>query len=312
MYIGPWQEYKLAQVIKVKNDLYEGISDNQSFKHLITHDSLNLSNHSNVSTPSTLTFSSEPIQRAYPKFAIDRYCDQWRKVEHLMSAPNEVHRKPPLPKLQVRQRQGKSTQAKRVNRMRIVYGLNKPAEVDHKIQDYPKLSFADKLKSTVNEGDKMIPIKKEFREDEKKKVELNEVKVTEMNNKRSDEVKEVKPNLSMKNQELDETKHKELNDRAYKVYIKGADSEMQYEHKEELSGIEHGAECKGNSNIKLADDQSKFTCLASISELDLLEESINHEAVDGLLQWIENLPDEVSSTMKDYREPKSREQDFIM
>jgi|688.fasta_scaffold1672358_1 hypothetical protein len=24
MYIGPWQEYKLAQVLKLKNDLYNG------------------------------------------------------------------------------------------------------------------------------------------------------------------------------------------------------------------------------------------------------------------------------------------------
>lgn len=311
MYIGPWQEYKLAQVIKVKNDLYDGACDNQSLKHLITHDSLNLSIHSNISTPSTRTFSSEPMQRAYPKFAIDRYYEQWRKVEHLMSVPSEVHRKPPLPKLQVRQRQGKSIQEKRVNKMRIVYGLNKPAEVEQNTQDSSKLSFADKLKIKVKESDKMTLNKNEFIEDDKKKIVLNEVKIAEVHNRRFDEVKDFETNMSEKSHE-DESNYKKVNDQAYKVYIKEVENEIKDERKEKFASIEYQEKYQRNAILKEVDEQRKFTCLASISELDLLEESMNHEGVDGLLQWVENLPDEVSSTMKDYRENKSREHEIIM
>lgn len=301
MYIGPWQEYKLAQVIKVKNDLYEGASDNQSFKHPRTHDSLNLSNHSNVSTPSTRTFSSEPIQRAYPKFAIDRYYEQWRKVEHLMSIPNEVHRKPPLPKLQVRQRQGRSIQEKRVNRMRVLYGFNKPPEAEQNVQDSPKISFVDKLKNKVKESEKIIQDKREFKEDEKKKIDLNEIKSPLISNPRQEEQKLSKPIYN---------KPEEKSNNPNPVSRPQID--LNEEQKQKSYNLDKRYVYDEAQQLKEPEDQRKFTCLASISELDLLEESINHEGVDGLLQWVENLPDEVSSTLKDYRDVKSRENNIIM
>jgi hypothetical protein len=31
-------------------------------------------------------------------------------------------------------------------------------------------------------------------------------------------------------------------------------------------------------------------------ELDVIEESLNQEGVDGLLQWVENLPEEISGS----------------
>ena len=321
MYIGPWQEYKLAQVIKVKNDLYEGASDNQSMKHPRTHDSLNLSNHSNVSTPSTRTFSSEPIQRAYPKFAIDRYYEQWRKVEHLMSMPNEVHRKPPLPKLQVRQRQGRSIQEKRVSRMRVLYGFNKPPEPDPAVQDSPKISFVDKLKNQVKKGEAKIQDKKEFKEDERNNFEVNEVKSNRLASERLEEQKLAtlgKPNKANKaNSNAGELKPEEkLSSLHYSIPITKPAEDLQEEHKQKFSSIDkryvHEEKEPHRAEPLETDDQRKFTCLASISELDLLEESINHEGVDGLLQWVENLPDEVSSTMKDYRDVKSRENNIIM
>src|SRR5574343_970355 len=99
MYIGPWQEYKLAQVIKTKNDLYELKSNLASDPSIIRNSHLSplghLSNVSNISTfsplsiltlprvsqvhnsaaslQSTRTISSEPVQRPYPKFSIDNY-----------------------------------------------------------------------------------------------------------------------------------------------------------------------------------------------------------------------------------------------
>lgn len=46
--------------------------------------------------------------------------------------------------------------------------------------------------------------------------------------------------------------------------------------------------------------------LPTITDAEI-EESLNHEGVDGLLQWVENLPDEVSGNLKDFRDMKSRE-----
>ena len=77
MYIGPWQEYKLAQVLKVKNDIYEGKSSKLSSQNLTQHDSLISSmQKSRIGTPSTRSFSSEPVQKPYPTFDIDTYYKQ--------------------------------------------------------------------------------------------------------------------------------------------------------------------------------------------------------------------------------------------
>lgn len=219
MYIGPWQEYKLAQVIKVKNDLYEGSSQARAVRPPRTLEALNQSQYSHVSTPSTRTFSSEPVQRPYPTFAIDRYYEQWRKVEHIISQPNEVFRKPQLPKLEPRKRQGKSLQERRINRMRMLYGI-KDSEIQSN-QDNGKTSFLDKIKNQTQEK-------------ETEQLEENTV------------------------EEVIETEEKVENR------------------------------------------------LVTISDVDI-EESINHEGVDGLLKWVENLPDEESGNFKDFRDLKSRE-----
>ena len=82
MYIGPWQEYKLAQVIRFKNDIYEGKNQRLNTQALSMHDNINKTNEkSHISTPSTRSFSSEPVQKPYPKFDIDTYCNQWKKFE---------------------------------------------------------------------------------------------------------------------------------------------------------------------------------------------------------------------------------------
>lgn len=222
MYIGPWQEYKLAQVIKVKNDLYEGNSQMKPARPPRTLEALNKSQYSHISTPSTRTFSSEPIQRAYPTFAIDRYYEQWRKVEQIISQPNEVFRKPKLPKLEPRKRQGKSLQERRVNRMRMLYGLKDSSQQSN--EDNGKTSFVDKIKNQLNESE-----------------------------------------------------------------VKNAEESPTVEIIESEENAENH--------------------LATISDADI-EESLNHEGVDGLLQWVENLPDEVSGNLKDFRDLRSRESYF--
>lgn len=283
MYIGPWQEYKLAQVIRVKNDLYEGNSQNRSLRHTHTQDNISLSQCSNVSTPSTRTLSTEPIQKPYPKFAIDQYYEQWRKVEHIMSQPTETHKKPPLPKVQVRQRQGKSIHEKRVNRMRNLYGFNKP-NTELPINENQKISFVDKLKNKVKESEPLIekPIEKIKKEIEIRKLEVvesvreqSEEKKLDIIEKKSDGVVNAKIGLRDKDKwnlrvsTLDEGK-KEVDYKVEEKFIREAE-----------------------------DNSKKFTCLGSINELDALEESINHDAIDGLLQWVDNLPDEASSTLRD-------------
>jgi hypothetical protein len=85
------------------------------------------------------------------------------------------------------------------------------------------------------------------------------------------------------------------------VKIQFVEKRFVYEEEKKIDG-------RGKPHL----ESEKFTSLACINELDPLEESINHEGVDGLLQWVENLPDEVSSTMKDYRDLRSREQAIIM
>lgn len=131
MYIGPWQEYKLAHVIKLKNDIYEG-GLNQSTK--LTEKSLKAHNDRTVTTDSTTTdrsFFSENVQRQYPRFNVDTYYKQWKHVENLLTkseAPDIQSHKPPIPK-SIRQRQGKSLQAQRVHKMRTVYGLEGKEEL---------------------------------------------------------------------------------------------------------------------------------------------------------------------------------------
>ena len=71
MYIGPWQEYNLAHVIKLKNDLYEGaLSPKLTEKALILHNQRTLTTDSNSTDR---TFISENKQKKYPKFDLDTY-----------------------------------------------------------------------------------------------------------------------------------------------------------------------------------------------------------------------------------------------
>ena len=126
MYIGPWQEYKLAQVIKLKNDLYEGslMASPKLTEHVLSqHNERTFTTDSNSTEKS---FISENIQRRYPRFNVDTYYRQWRHVEEVIakSEANEfTQRKPKIPKSDPRKRQPKSFQAQRVNKMRMVYGI---------------------------------------------------------------------------------------------------------------------------------------------------------------------------------------------
>ncbi|OMJ72132.1 hypothetical protein SteCoe_29491 [Stentor coeruleus] len=152
MYIGPWQEYKLAHVIKIKNDLYEG-NLNQQTK--LTEKSLKTHNDRIITTDSTTTnrsFFSENLQRQYPRFNVDTYYKQWKHVENILTksvATNIILNKPPIPK-SIRQKQGKSFQAQRIKKMRTVYSLEDKKELKLPSINHPQIKIhEEKLEKNV-------------------------------------------------------------------------------------------------------------------------------------------------------------------
>lgn len=290
MYIGPWQEYKLAQVIKVKNDIYEGKPYRLSTQALEKHNSIQNATHkSHVSTPSTRSFSSEPVQKPYPTFDIDSYYKQWRKVESIISKADENNKKPPLPPRQdIRRRTGKTIQEKRVNKMRVIYGIEKKNELklpsipnspkpdSPKVMESPKAStvenarielksfgnpikFNDKLGKNENIFQKhLVP----FSEESKAK---NELKAVISRAEKIEEEKKIKNELKVA--DCRDEKNEEILDDTENI--------------EEISKI---------------NDATKYCCLNPQLGLDVIEESINQEGIDGLLQWVDNLPDEISGS----------------
>ena len=131
MYIGPWQEYKLASVIKIKNDIYEGSfaqSPKLTEQALITHDRTLTTD----STSTDRTFASENLQKRCPRFNIDSFYKQWRRVEEALAkseAPQILEKKPNPPKITERRRHPKSLQAQRISKMRVIYGIRENAEL---------------------------------------------------------------------------------------------------------------------------------------------------------------------------------------
>jgi hypothetical protein len=125
MYIGPWQEYKLASVIKIKNELFDGsvvASPKLTEQTLLTHDRTLTTD----STSTDRTFASENVQRRYPRFNIDTFYKQWKRVEDVLAkseAPYQPPKKPNIPTVE-RKRHPKSLQAQRISKMRDLYGIN--------------------------------------------------------------------------------------------------------------------------------------------------------------------------------------------
>ena len=287
MYIGPWQEYKLAQVIRFKNDIYEGKNQRLNTQALSMHDNINKTNEkSHISTPSTRSFSSEPVQKPYPKFDIDTYCNQWKKVETIISKSDQVNKKPPLPKSSIRKRQGKSIQEKRVNKMRMLYGIenkhNLPQVcVTQSPKNEERKTFAEKIRDDIKNSENYINL-------------ADKMKPKENN----DEYKFV-------NEPLEEIREKKGFSSKFKEDIK---SSGVYDNnrikntgdikKQITTNINNEEGSKGiNLNKpKSPDKVSKFNSIAINQELDVIEESLNQENIDGLLQWVENLPDELSGS----------------
>lgn len=235
MYIGPWQEYKLAQMIKVKNDIYEGKGLKLSTQVLNKHDSLNNSiQRSRISTPSTRSFSSEPIQKPYPTFNIDTYYSQLKKVESIISKSEFASKKPPLPKQSIRKRQGKSIQEKRVNKMRVLYGIeNKGLEPLENTEE--KKGFVEQIKAEVRKSECL--------------------------------------SLSSK---LEKGKASEER--------KSFSAKLREEVKNSYEAIDYEA------------NKGKFSSISRGEDLDMIEESLNQENIDGLLQWADELPEDLSSS----------------
>ena len=144
MYIGQWQEYKLAQVLKTKNDLYElkssltSIPSQTPLSPFNPHSpyspysplslpQANPVHNSTTSLQSARTISSEPTKRPYVKFSIDTYYNSWLKVENFLAktqkSPKLQVKKQVQKQVQTRKRTGKSIQTKRIEKMREVFGI---------------------------------------------------------------------------------------------------------------------------------------------------------------------------------------------
>ncbi|OMJ85940.1 hypothetical protein SteCoe_12643 [Stentor coeruleus] len=264
MYIGPWQEYKLAQVLKLKNDLYEGKSAKLSTEALQKHDTINKPlKNSHISTPSTRSFSSEPIQKPYPTFDLDVYYKQWKKVESIMAMSEAPARKPPLPvQSGVRKRQGKSIQEKRVNKMRQLYGIGIPEQQP----GTPKKS--DVIRA-------QLPPLPPSPNDKNKKSFTDKIK----NDIKTSETISLSEKLNKKNVYEEDKKDSKINknENRKEKLIEGLWS-LKIENTDEVKG------------------KDKFSNMNNHHELDVIEESFNQEGVDGLLQWVENLPEEISGS----------------
>ncbi|CAG9316526.1 unnamed protein product [Blepharisma stoltei] len=130
MYIGPWQEYKLAQVLKLKNDIYEAPTNQPARLNNETlslhNQNLVLTNSYKESRSSSRSFSSD-VQRPFPRFNVDTYYERWKKVEFLLakSETSEIPKKPPIPSNINRKRKPQNIHKQRVQNMRALYGLDK-------------------------------------------------------------------------------------------------------------------------------------------------------------------------------------------
>mmetsp|Transcript_884 Transcript_884/g.1378 ORF Transcript_884/g.1378 Transcript_884/m.1378 type:complete len:248 (-) Transcript_884:3483-4226(-) len=244
MYIGPWQEFKLAQVLKLKNDLYEGTLNNQprlNSRNLSLHKKNSDSKSSGPVTPSNRSLSSE--QHKYPKFNIDTYYKQWKKVEYVMARSEpEQNRKPPLPKNFPRRRLPQNLHKRRINKMRVIYGLNEgsrsPAEEvttaseERTITPLPPIS-TKKLSNPLLATSKLLP-------------------------EPFEEAKEEESKLPQTPKQVFEESYKQPLEKSYKL------PEI---HKAESEEIKSESE----------------------------------DNVDGLLKWVEELPEEISMGSPDLK-----------
>ena len=358
MYIGPWQEYKLAEMIKVKNDIYEGKGMKLSAQALNNHDSVhNTLQRSKISTPSTRSFSSEPVQKPYPTFNLDTYYRQWKRVESIISNSEHTSKKPPLPQQSIRKRQAKSIQEKRVNKMRVLYGIenrNLSAEPvgnsSAKSQDSTDRELAVKSNGKEEVQGRKIDIPVAGRNEIGKNMSPMEtprksIEIIEENKERKgvsvkfkDEIRNSGNyvNLACKLQGDDGIKKTENCIRlAGKVQLPAVtrmDNKTElipkiseeskekksysYKLKEEIKKSQEMVKTTCGSNeksqappislhlieaskprkIASPGKHSRFTCISKEEDLEVIEESLNQENIDGLLQWVENLPDELSSS----------------
>ncbi|OMJ95613.1 hypothetical protein SteCoe_1043 [Stentor coeruleus] len=257
MYIGPWQEYKLAQVIRVKNDIYEGKTLKLSTSVLQKHDAINnTSQKFHNSTPSTRSFSSEPIQKVYPTFDLDIYYKQWKKVESIIAKSEAPHKKPPLPpQTGVRKRQGKSIQERRVNKMRQLYGI-KNSDQNQMISKKNEIVVPQLSNLSKSPGIEKKTFPEKFR---------NDIKVSETMNFNE------KKNIFEDDKKCDKG-----------IFIEDERKEGKFQFKIE--------------SCEKIEEKDRFSSLKNEQELDVIEESLNQEGVDGLLKWVENLPEEMSGS----------------
>jgi hypothetical protein len=308
MYIGPWQEYKLAQVIRVKNDLYEGRLRKQSAESENSPQGTSISiQRSHISTPSTRSFSSEPVQKPYPKFNLDTYYQQWQRVETLISRPENAPKKPPLPPQPlVRKRQGKSIQERRVNKMRLIYGIeNKAVEKNETSNASPRVNYAERLKNEVKNSGRIVgTMEVEEKKEENSKKGFSE-KLREEVKKSENFKEEAKKSENFREEAKKSENFREeakkienFREEAKKIEIFREDAkksekieEIRYRDKGSMKDKE-----KENNGDEEGKAESKFSSLKPVEEKDIIEESLNQDHLDGLLKWVDELPDELSSS----------------
>ena len=362
MYIGPWQEYKLAEMIKVKNDIYEGKGMKLSNQALTIHDSTHSSmQRSKISTPSTRSFSSEPVQKPYPTFNLDTYYRQWKRVETIISSSEHTSKKPPLPKQSVRKRQAKSIQEKRVNQMRVLYGIeNKnssaesvltnniksqnPADMQLDVKDNrktentkcesnaamigkteigknispmasPQISvemieeckkrkgFSNKLKDEIRNSENYVSLAGNLQEEDEIKSNDSYIRLASKFQSSGFLISENKTEFPTKIKE--ETKEKKRFSSKFKEEIKKS-QEILATRNDDHEKVKappihlHLVEVPKPKKLASPGKHSKFACISKEEDLEVIEESLNQENIDGLLQWVENLPDELSSSPLTY------------
>ncbi|CAG9334968.1 unnamed protein product [Blepharisma stoltei] len=363
MYIGPWQEYKLAQVLKLKNDIYEGSAPSNQTRlnaHVLSLHNKRFDAGSKAhSTPTARSISSETIQKPYPTFDLDTYYKQCKRIENLIAkseTTDETYKKPPIPKNNIRVRKTKNAYVQRLQKMRTLYGLDKEEtkstldassetketesrqgrcplpipryenknsqnianksplnskefspgirkiEKTNLLPEVRKSAHSASLSQTslqntnifkLNENthinDMMPPLKSIDRNE-------NSPRLTENNSIfQQKSVEKFSPAVNRK--KLEECKqHESEKIRSESIIMDDKQKAMPSPVLKTFESKDEGLEIKYNSTQETHNEESRFTsnAISKISEKKFEIEEESCEQIDGLLKWVNELPDEIS------------------
>mmetsp|Transcript_24497 Transcript_24497/g.43375 ORF Transcript_24497/g.43375 Transcript_24497/m.43375 type:complete len:289 (-) Transcript_24497:102-968(-) len=279
MYIGPWQEYKLAQVLNFKQNL-------PSRQPKLNQDILQKHNKSYSrqasASPSDRSIYSEPLKEIETLY---RTC---RRVEGLLAkseiGENRGLRKPPIP-IQ-RQRKAQSLQVRRIQKMKEMYGLKgRPNETASEIQtSEAQTSETAPPQTHLPVIERRPPIPRSPPMPTKDlSTSLPAIGSPKANYEQQDSIlKDQLTNQRVPVQTV-ETKISASNEKA-------TPPTSSKETNVVLPPIGSPQKLSKTTNLE------RFTSLQSSGSPDLVPEEEFDKQADGLLKWIEELPDELSSS----------------